>query len=77
VTAGVQCDNCRLFGPQRAPGWFCVAQQPDEEAAPSVISVLFGLPEQPLTFCTIKCLADWAYVRNAAAEAAASTEAGQ
>lgn len=68
MTAGTQCDNCRTFGPQRAPGWFCVAQQPGEEETPSVLSVLFGNPEQPLTFCGIGCLADWAFVRKAAAE---------
>jgi len=76
VTAGTQCDNCRTFGPSRAPGWFYLGQQPGEETAPSILSALFGNPEEPLTFCTIKCLAEWAYVRNAAAEAAAGTEAG-
>ena len=75
MTAGTQCDNCRKFGPVHAPGWFHVGQQPVETSdPPSPLAVLFGNPYEPLTFCTIKCLADWAYVRNAAAEASAGTE---
>jgi hypothetical protein len=75
VTAGTQCDNCRQFGPPQPPGWFVVGQHPGEaEQPPSLVAALFGSPSEPLTFCTIKCLSEWAYVRNAAAEAAA--EAG-
>ena len=77
MTAGTQCDSCRAFGPVHASGWFYVAQQPGEEDEPkSFAAALFGNPSEPLTFCTIRCLADWAYVRNAAAEAAAGTEPG-
>ena len=76
MTAGTQCDNCRTFSSSHAPGWFYVAQQPGEEDAPSVMSALFGRPSEPLTFCSIRCLSEWAYVRNAAAEAAAGTEPG-
>jgi len=77
VTAGTQCDNCRAFGPPHPPGWFCVAQQPGEDDRPtSLAAALFGRPSEPLTFCSIRCLSEWAYVRNAAAEAAAGTEPG-
>ena len=31
MSAGTQCDNCRIFGPSRAPGWFYLAQQPSED----------------------------------------------
>jgi hypothetical protein len=76
MTAGTQCDNCRVFGPSRPAGWFYVAQQPsEEEPASSLAAALFGNPQEPLTFCTVRCLADWAYVRNAAADTA-GTEPG-
>jgi hypothetical protein len=75
MTAGTQCDNCRTFGPSYAPGWFCVAQHPAEDEEPrSLAAALFGRPSEPLTFCTVKCLSEWAFVRNAAAEASAGTE---
>jgi hypothetical protein len=77
VTAGVQCDNCRVFGPSRAPAWFYVAQQPGEtDEPPSVLAALFGNPSEPLTFCTIECLRDWAYVHAETNGAAAGTEPG-
>ena len=35
MSAGTQCDNCRVFGPQHAPGWFYLGQQPrDGESRP-------------------------------------------
>jgi hypothetical protein len=75
VSAGTHCDNCRVFGPSHPPGWFYLGQQPGpEEAPPAILTALFGNPSEPLTFCTIKCLAEWAYVRNAAAEALPGTE---
>lgn len=74
MTAGTQCDNCRTFGPPHAPGWFYLGQQPAGGEQPqSLAAALFGNPSEPLTFCSIRCLADWAYVRNATAEAAAGT----
>lgn len=75
MTAGTQCDNCRKFGPSHAPGWFYVAQQPGErDEPPTVFAALFGNPSEPLTFCTVKCLSEWAYVHVAASEAATGTE---
>ena len=70
MTAGVQCDNCRRFGPPHAPGWFFVAQQPGENEPSSFMTALFGKHGEPLTFCTVKCLAEWAYVHAVASEAA-------
>ena len=77
MTAGVQCDNCRVFGPSRPPGWFVLAQQPrEDDEPPSVLAALFGNSSEPLTFCTVKCLADWAYVHAMTGEAAAGSEPG-
>lgn len=77
MSAGTQCDNCRTFGPSRAPGWFYLAQQPSEDETPSIIAALFGNPSEPLTFCTVRCLSEWAFVHAAADEAAATgTEPG-
>ena len=77
MTAGVQCDNCRTFGPQRPPGWFVLGQQPrDDDERPSVLAALFGNPSEPLTFCTIECLRDWAYVHAETDGAAAGSELG-
>jgi hypothetical protein len=77
VSAGVQCDNCRMFGPSRAPGWFYVAQHPAAyDDPPSVFAAIFGNPGEPLTFCTVKCLADWAYVHAMTGEAATGKEPG-
>ena len=75
MTAGVQCDNCRVFGPSRAPGWFHLMQQPGEDdSPPSLFTALFGNPGEPLTFCTVRCLADWAYVHAMTGEAATGSE---
>ena len=76
MSAGTQCDNCRTFGPSRAPGWFYLGQQPAEEEVPSILSALFGSQGEPLTFCTVACLADWAFVQKLAAEAQAGSEPG-
>ena len=76
MTAGTQCDNCRVFAPPHPPGWFFLGQQPGEEEAPSALSVLFGRSPEPLAFCTIACLADWAFVQKLAAEASAGSEPG-
>lgn len=65
---GVQCDTCRKFALTPLPeGWLLLARQ----GAPAVLSVLdmFGGgngPELTGTFCSLRCLADWAYVRLAA-----------
>ena len=74
MSAGLQCDTCRKFAPQGAPGWFYVAQQPDESAAYSLMSAMLGRPAEPLTFCRARCLAEWAYVRAMASEAPAGDE---
>lgn len=64
MTAGNQCDNCRKFGPSHAPGWFSLMQQPgDEEQPRSILGALFGTPSEPLTFCTVRCLSEFATAR--------------
>lgn len=66
MTAGAQCDTCRVFGPPHAPGWFVLYQYPveEEQQVPSIMSALFGNPSEPLTFCTVKCLAEFATARS-------------
>ena len=76
MSAGTQCDNCRKFGPSPAPGWFYVAKQPGEDEPRTIMTALFGNPAEPLTFCTVKCLSEWAYVHAAASEAAAEAGPG-
>ena len=64
MTAGTQCDTCRAFGSPHAPGWFVLYQYPAaEDAPPPLLSALFGNPSEPLTFCTVKCLAEFATAR--------------
>lgn len=64
MTAGTQCDTCRRFGPVHAPGWFTLFQFPGDDERPSILSALFGgNPSEPLTFCTVKCLAEFATAR--------------
>ena len=66
MTAGTQCDTCRAFGPPHAPGWFVLYQYPgndEDDPRPSVLSALFGNPSEPFTFCTVKCLAEFATAR--------------
>ena len=74
MSAGTQCDNCRRFGPSHAPSWFFLAQQPGDEEVVSVMAALFGRPREPFTFCTVRCLAEWAYVHAAAVGAPDGTE---
>ena len=63
MTAGTQCDTCRVFGPSRPAGWFYLMQQPADDGQPSILSALFGNPSEPLTFCSVKCLAEFATAR--------------
>jgi hypothetical protein len=63
VTAGNQCDNCRKFSPGHTPGWLYLIQQPDESDEPPIIAALFGTPSEPLTFCTVKCVAEYTYAK--------------
>ena len=75
MTAGVQCDNCRVSAPQSAYGWFVLGQRPrEDDQPPSVLAAFFGDSDEPLTFCTIECLRDWSYVHAEADGAAAGTE---
>jgi len=65
MTAGTQCDTCRAFGSPHAPGWFVLYQHPSgEDGAPSIMSALFGNPSEPLTFCSVGCVAEFATARS-------------
>jgi len=75
VSAGLQCDTCRAFAQGGTPGWLFVAQQPEPSATFSFAS-MFGQPAEPLTFCTFRCLAEWAYVRAVALGPATGKEPG-
>ena len=61
MTAGHQCDNCRKFVPDQSPGLLYLVQQPSE--SPSFITQMFGTPSEPLTFCGMRCVAEYAYVQ--------------
>ena len=59
MTAGNLCDNCGKFGPANDPRWWYLIRQPGEPVSP--IAAIFERPE-PGTFCSLRCVADWAYV---------------
>ena len=61
MTAGVQCETCRKFGPGPPPGWLFLMRQPTSERDPVAQLLAFDRPE-PGTFCSLRCVADWAYV---------------
>ena len=56
---GIQCDNCRTFT-QDTSNWIVVSRV-------GGLTGLFGQPvnEMAGTFCTVRCLAEWAYVKAA------------
>ncbi len=76
MTAGTQCDTCRTFGPPHPPGWFYLIQQPGDGNPPpaSLAAALFGTPSEPLTFCTVKCLSEFATARALVEEQPAGEE---
>lgn len=61
MTAGIQCDTCRVFSPS-GNGWLTLARL----ERTSIMEQLFpgGPQEYPPAFCTWKCLADYAIVRT-------------
>lgn len=72
MAAGVQCDTCRRFAPRPDGRWLYVVRQPSE---PSFLASIAGpAREDPDTFCSMGCLAEWAYVQAIAIEPAAGTE---
>jgi hypothetical protein len=70
---GNQCDNCRKFGVHPA-GWLYLVQHPEQPS--SFMSSLFPQPADPLTFCSMRCVAEYAYVQAVAKDAATGTEPG-
>ena len=66
MTAGVQCETCRAFSPHPSSAWLYVIRP---AAEPSIMTALgIGPKEDPLTFCSVRCLAEWAYVRLVTSE---------
>ena len=59
MTAGNLCDSCGKFGPAHDPLWWYLIRQPGEPVSP--IAAIFDRSE-PGTFCSLRCVADWAYV---------------
>ena len=73
LTAGVQCDNCRKFAPMQPPGWLYVVQP---SAEPSFLASLGvgSSRDEPGTLCSLRCLAEWAYVQVVTSEPATGQE---
>lgn len=69
---GAQCDTCRSFAPQPSAGWFFLGRQSE----PSIMSVLGGSGGAEImgTFCSLRCVAEYAYVKAVAGESATGTE---
>jgi hypothetical protein len=64
MTAGLQCDTCRKFGPQQA-GWLYLVQHPPAEQSP-LMALVYGsqsVSSEPLTFCSVRCVAECAVAR--------------
>lgn len=60
---GSQCDNCRKFAVAPNDGWlFLVAVQPAASSIMSMLSGGSGGTEVVGTFCSTKCVAEYAYV---------------
>jgi hypothetical protein len=77
MTIGVQCETCRKFAPSTPPGWLYVVVRPSAE--PGILASLWtGQRERddPGTFCSMRCLAEWAYVQVVTGEPATGTEPG-
>jgi hypothetical protein len=60
VTTGVQCETCRVFSPQPSGQWLYLVRPVTE---PSVLAALGVIGGDPGTFCSPRCLAEWAYVQ--------------
>ena len=76
MTAGLQCDTCRTFASQTAVPWLYLVRQTAEQSFLSSLSSALGYqPADPATFCSMRCLAEFAYVQLAAGGAATGTEA--
>ena len=73
MTAGVQCETCRVFCPQPSGRWLYVVR-PSAEPSSIMASLGIGPREDPLTFCRVLCLAEWAVVQAAINEPATGTE---
>jgi hypothetical protein len=66
---GLQCDTCRRFSVSPA-GWLYLVRHPGEQ---SPLAGLFGTPAEPLTFCSMRCVAEYAYAQAVTSEPATET----
>ncbi len=74
MSAGVQCETCRVFSPAPGGRWLCVVRIPDGGPSSVLASLGIGPREDPATFCSILCLAEWAYAYAMTVAAPAGTE---
>jgi len=64
---GAQCGTCRAFSP--STGWLVLARQSEPSFMSSMLGGSSGGAELVDTFCSLRCVAEYAYVK-AVAEAA-------
>jgi hypothetical protein len=69
---GSQCDMCRKFAPQPCGDWLVLVRQEQ----PSFLAAITGHAGTGVagTFCSWRCVAEYAYVQAAAGDAAKGTE---
>ena len=63
---------CRKFAPMQPPGWLYVVQPSAEPT--SFLASLAGSRDEPGTWCSMRCLAEWAYVQAMTGEPATGIE---
>lgn len=71
MTAGVQCETCRAFSPQPCGQWLYLVRP---AADPVMATLGLGPRDDLATFCSLRCLVEWGYVKLAAGEPATGTE---
>ena len=73
---GLQCDTCRKFALPPADGWFVLAQNQPLQMSP-LLGPVGGGSELAGTFCSIACVAQYAYVRAVTEGTAVTGDAGR
>jgi hypothetical protein len=62
---GLECDNCRVFNSMPAVGWLVLFQQLDPTAGLGPLQA----PAATIgSFCSYRCVGEYAYVRATAGE---------
>ena len=74
---GLQCDTCRKFALPPADGWFVLAQNQPADMSPLAMFSSPGGSELAGTFCSITCVAQYAYVRAVTEGTAVTGDAGR